>query len=773
MRKHKIAACLIIGDSYNKDEVGILLDSIHGHVDGVFVAYNGKKGLGSMQWLSDECDKYDLALSIQQFKWEDDFSKARNQSFSMVPKDEYDWYLWLDTDDKLVVTGDLDEMFDSLDPYTMGVFIRYAYAVEPLTGLVVVEQWRERFLSTKADWKWEYAVHEVAKGTVGTIQFAKRDHCYIEHLRKSGEDRGARTRNRRIINKCLLEHPEEPRYVFYYASETLAEAADEKDPKKKHELCDKAISYFQRYKEITPEVNDDYYIAQSRIAELYYIKGDFINSIDAHLECIAIYPDWPDAYVGCAKGCMELSNWGRMKAFADMATKCPPPLTAAGIEPMMVSFYPHFLRAIAEFELGEYHQALADFEKAKETWNTPTGQIDEKIEEIKKILNSVPEDAPPDQRRVLRGSKPEKSIAFYTSPLPFEWHPNVESGAGAERCIMQLAPRFAADGWRTVVFGTPGAHRGVDANGIEWWDSTEYNPIEPFTIFVSSRAPQPFEGVINARLKLLWMHDVNIGEHLLQVKDKIDRIIGLGNWHVRHMMKLYDLPGSKMAVIPNGIETSRFPIDRSDDPDGSPKFIWSSSADRGLDTLLGLWPIIRERYPEAELQMFYGWGIIDKVIAENKRRGVDNLWIESYKNKIMHQIDWLGGEESGIFDRGRVDQDTLAKAMYESNYWPYTTSFMETFCITAIENMAAGVIPITSDLANLSELLSGFPNLVSGWPLNRDYQVRWLNTLDNLMKDEQKRLEIRKKGRERAMNFTWDSAYSKWNSLFKNCSILI
>lgn len=768
MKEQKIAACLILGDAYNEDELKTLFDSLKGQVHGIYVNFNGKKR-NSVSVFTKLQQLTEIPVHLEHFKWEDNFGKARQQSFDMVPKEDYDWYLWIDSDDKFVVDAPLQEMFESLDSYTMGVFVRYDYAIDPISGLVVVEQWRERFLSTKMNWKWEYSIHEVCKGTVGSIQFAKRDHCHIEHLRKNGEDRGARDRNRRIISKAMKDNPEESRYVFYFASEMLAEVSDMEQSQEKIQIINSAIHAFEKYKDMTEQVNDDFYIAQNRIAELYYMRRDFISSLDAHLECIAIYPEWPDAYVGAAKCCMELHNWGRMKSFAEMASKCPKPMTAAGIETMTNTFYPVFLRAIAEYELGEYDLSLKDFKAARKIWNTPDGQIDEKIKEIQSFKKAQKVETL-DERKALRGTRPEKSIAFFTNPLPFSWHPKVQSGAGAELCVTEIAKRFQADGWRVAVFGTPGANRGV-YEGIEWWDSEEYNPMEPFTVFVSSRAPAPFEGNINSKLKVLWMHDVNVGPTLTRVTDKIDKIIGLTNWHVSHLMKLYGLPGTKMVSIPNGINMERFPVDRSDDPNGDPKFIWSSSADRGLDTLLGLWPVIKDKYPTSELQIFYGWGIIDSVIEENHRRGIYGTWVENFKKSIVGQIEWLGGEEGGIYQNGRVDQNTLAEAMYQSNYWPYTTGFMETFCITAVECMAAGVIPITSNLAALGELLQKSPNIVTGWPMNRDYQVKWLKRLDSLVENEDNRLAARKAGREMVQKFDWDSAYEKWNNMLINSGI--
>lgn len=762
--KNKVAAALIMGDSFNEDEVKVLFKSLEdAGIAGIYVNFNGKNKVNLQSWTT-------IPVTVKKFKWEEDFSKARQQSFDMVPKDEFDWIVWLDTDDALRVDkeGGLDAMFDSLDEYTRGIFVRYDYAVDPETGTVIVEQWRERFMSTKTKWTWRYRIHEVC-GTPPGTQFARRDHVHIEHLRKNGEDRGARDRNRKIIATALREEPDEPRYLYYFASETMAEAA-EKQGQEKTELIDAAIHAFMAYRDMIDDVTDDYYIATSRIGELYYMKQDYVTAIDAHLECIAIYPTWPDAYVGAAKCCMEIGDWGRMKGFADMASKCPKPITPAGIEPFMSSFYPYFLRGLAEMELGEYEDAIVDLSIAESYWDA-NGQIQEKIDEIL-VLQNANKDDDIDVRKQTRGTRPEKSICFFTASLPFTWHPNVEAGAGAERCIMQLAPRFAADGWRVSVFGTPGEHRGI-ADGVEWWDSAEYNPDEPFTVFISSRSPIPFQANINAKAKLLWMHDVNIGESLNQIKDIPDKILGLTNWHANHLARLYGLRQDQLGIVPNGIELDRFQIDRSNDTSNEPKFIWSSSPDRGLDNLLGLWPLIREAYPDATLDIFYGWEIMDKVIAQYKARGMHNTGGEIFKEDIFKHLEWLGGEEAGIFNNGRVDQKSLAEAMYQSNYWPYTTGFMETFCITAIECQAAGVIPVTSNLAALQEVLAIPSNAITGWPMNRDYQVRWMNMLQKYNEDVNLRLEQREKGREKALTYTWDNAYKIWNEIFMELGVTV
>lgn len=777
MKQNRVAACLILGDSFKDSELEKLFKSLESHVQGIFVAYNGTKlHPGELEKeLRTYLSTHQHRVHLKKFKWEDNFGLARQQSFDMVPEEFFEWKMWIDSDDvfKVEEGKTLQDILADIDPYSKGLFVRYDYAIEPSSGRVVVEQWRERVLSTSAKWEWRYPIHEVCAGEPG-IQFSRRNDLWIEHLRKSGEDRGARERNRRIIAKALRENPEEPRFMFYFAGETMAEADSTSAGPKKKELADAAIMAFENYKVLVGEINDDYYLAQTRISELHRMKNDHAKAINSDLDCIAIYPGWPDGYIGAAKSCMELEDYPRMKAFADVATKLSKPMTVSSIEPMNTTFYPYFLRAIAEEHLGEFDQALRDYRKARKYWNPPTGLLDEKIKLLKNHEKIGENGDDKDQRKSLRGTKPDKSVCFYSPPIPEAWHPKLtkEKGAGgAEICVMELAQRFAADGWRTVVFGTPGEHRGV-YEGVEYWDSNEFLPAEEFKVFVSSRSPGPFEVDINAKLKMIWMHDVNIGESFLQVADKPDLIIGLSKWHVDHMSKLYGIKKDRFEIIPNGINTERFKKDRSRDISRTPKFVYSSSPDRGLDTLLSLWPFIRNRYPEAEAHIYYGWNMIDKIINIYRQSGQVH-YLEQFKASILGQINNLGGEDAGIFTHGRVNQEELANAMYENNFWTYPTSFMETSCITALEVQAAGVIPVTSNLAALKETVAIDGLKVEGWPMNLDYQNQWFNLLSYLIEeaDDEELTNIRSTGREFALKFNWNSAYEKWIKLIEDkCS---
>ncbi len=760
--ENRIAACMIMGDSVDQKDLTACVDSLKkAGIDKLFIAFNGKTRRAH-QWLWNHLGEIQLPFVVQKFGWEDDFSKARNQSFGMVPKNEFDWMMWIDSDDEIVVEGDIREMLASLDEYTQGVYLRYDYAYDSESGNVSVVQWRERIVTTKIDWQWIYPIHEVLFSPANT-QFAKRESVYIRHNRKTdARDDAARTRNRKIIARALKENPDHPRLQFYFANEVMAEVEDADDFSERYRLAEAAILAYKRFLSNETAQREDLYFAATRLGDLYIVQEKPNEAADAYINSIKIIPDWPDAYIGLAVASMNLEDWPRTKSFCDLALSIPTPTTPAALTPLTHQYTPLFVKGVAEEEMGNFEAAKQNFLAAKEHFNPPNGMLDERIKEVERKLAVTAKDM--GLRKTLRGQRPEKSIAFVTAPLIEPWHTALEKehgAGGAETAIMRLAPRFAADGWRTVVFGTPGAeHRGVDEDGVEWWNSNEFLPNEEFKVIVASRVPEVFEAQVNAQHKILWMHDVNIGPRLYPFVDRIDKVVGLTNWHVNHMRKLYDLEWSKMAIIPNGIELELFDLDKRPDFDGELRFIWSSSPDRGLGTLIALWPLIQSLYPESRLDIFYGWNIINKIL----RRG-QNPYLAGLKKNILGNIDTLGGEAANIYQHGRVPQHELAEWQLKAHIWPYPTEFMETFCITAVEMQAAGVIPVASDLAALQEVVANKELLVKGWPLNTDYQKRWIKTLRETVEGNQQDA-LQASGRAFAEQITWDHAFTQWSDLF-------
>lgn len=759
-----IACAVIVGDGIDEDNWDKLLDSVEPYVDHMFVNYNGKKD-GFPYATPEKC-----GFTWKHFDWEDNFATARNQSFAMIREHdvEFDWWMWIDSDDVLVDGDKLQEMIASLEPETDAVFLTYNYGVDPITGNVLVHQQRERLLKSTADWNWVYPVHEVAHAAPGT-QLTYRDNVRIKHNRKDRSEESTRGRNRRILSKALQQEPNNPRYKYYMANEIFYEAfmsMQNGRPEADEQWQSAAKLYDEFIHSI--EFDDNVYIANHRIAEIARYTHNMNLALDAEFQNVKMNPRWPESWIGIAQTWLEAGQWELAEYFADMLLEYVIPKigfrdTQQVIEPQSENYTPYVIRGIARENLGKLKDAEKDYRTAYK--NSDNKEVLTYIDRVKsRMKNGMGAETLKDTRKRLYSSKKNKSIAFVVPPTIEPWHPKYIDkfgSGGAEHCVTEIATRFAKDGWRTVIFGLPGEHEGVDPDtGIEWWNVHDFGAGERFEVIVGSRYPIIFDADLNCDCSLLWLHDVNfMNADMGPLGSRMERasgVICLTDWHKEYTSKMYRTNGKQIEVIPNGVDPSRFDGVDLDRPINS-KMVYASSPDRGVQTLLDYWPDIRKINPDAELDVFYGWSAIDKLIAAG------NTNLKMFKNRIERQLDGLGREDGGVHWHNRVPRDVLAQKLQESSFWAYPTQFMETYCISALEMQLAGVIPITSDLAALPETVAAKKLLVSGWPNNEQYKKDWLATYESLLNapiDEIK--EIRRIGREHAAQRTWDAAYAEW-----------
>jgi glycosyltransferase involved in cell wall biosynthesis len=162
--------------------------------------------------------------------------------------------------------------------------------------------------------------------------------------------------------------------------------------------------------------------------------------------------------------------------------------------------------------------------------------------------------------------------------------------------------------------------------------------------------------------------------------------------------------------------------------------------------------------PDAELHVFYGWNSIDKICQLQPLNP-----LARFKEGVMQIVEEMGGEAGGIHWHNRVTQTELAEHLKTCHAWLYPTYFMETFCITAVEMQAAGVLPITSNVAALQETVC-LPELrVEGWPNKTSFLRQYTDTVVRTVSTTSKhQAKLRKAGYEHAAEFTWDNAFDVW-----------
>ena len=146
----EISLCMIVKDE--EDVIARCLDSVKDLVDEIIIVDTGSTDR-TKEIVSKYTDK------IYDFEWVNDFSKARNFSFSKATKD---YILWLDADDIILETElkklkQLKEELDgSVDLYQM----KYNYIVDE-NNVPTLVQIRARLLKRSKNYQWVSKIHEV------------------------------------------------------------------------------------------------------------------------------------------------------------------------------------------------------------------------------------------------------------------------------------------------------------------------------------------------------------------------------------------------------------------------------------------------------------------------------------------------------------------------------------------------------------------------------------------------------------------------------------
>jgi hypothetical protein len=218
------------------------------------------------------------------------------------------------------------------------------------------------------------------------------------------------------------------------------------------------------------------------------------------------------------------------------------------------------------------------------------------------------------------------------------------------------------------------------------------------------------------------VHDLTPSGIVIPINPKLKNIFCLTEWHSDYLSKIF--PTLKHIIVPfyYGIDVDGFPNIDINPQKQEYKFIYSSYPNRGLLELLQMWPEIYNFQPKSTLHIY---------------SNIENEWSNRVEPDKMLQIKQLLysylEQNIGICYYGWVSKKELAEAWKTSQYWLYPCTFMETFCLTALEAAKSKTLAITNNLAALKNTVGNRGIIIEGDPTTKEWQQTTLTYIKELL----------------------------------------
>jgi glycosyltransferase involved in cell wall biosynthesis len=282
---------------------------------------------------------------------------------------------------------------------------------------------------------------------------------------------------------------------------------------------------------------------------------------------------------------------------------------------------------------------------------------------------------------------------------------------GGETAMINIAHELAKLGHEVFVFyqGVSGRYDGVDyvrgfystpiMNEI-WHDALiAWDAMDAFRFYSRSRV----------RVGAFQLNDAGIGvlDHM------VDIYMCPSKWHAERFQQLYpEMTASKFRpTTTNGVSPDLYALTDGGWPTRQPyKVIYSSSPDRGLHHLLGVWEEVKRAIPQAELHVYYDisrwFALVEQILAAGLPVNTEDRYHEV--KRLLGELNHAG---MGPILHGGVSKSELAKAQLSAHVMCYPCDPVqptEGFSMSCLEGLQAGTYLLATDADALGELWTEF-----------------------------------------------------------------
>jgi glycosyltransferase involved in cell wall biosynthesis len=156
---------------------------------------------------------------------------------------------------------------------------------------------------------------------------------------------------------------------------------------------------------------------------------------------------------------------------------------------------------------------------------------------------------------------------------------------------------------------------------------------------------------------------------------------------------IFDIPTDISLVIKNGFDDDLI-VKSEFKPKEKLKLVYTSTPWRGLDVLLSAMEQIKT--DKVELDIYSS----TQIYGDAFKKISDNQFTALYdKAKTIKNVNY----------KGYLNHKELMKILHTYDCYIHPSTFEETFCLAAMESLAAGLVAVTTDLGALYETCAEFP----------------------------------------------------------------
>lgn len=646
-----------------------------------------------------------------------DFAAARS---ILVKESKNDLISWIDSDDVLVGGKEFREFCAShfARPESSIVYIPYDYGHDE-HGECTTRLWRERVIDRRHH-HWKGICHETMLPSNGVIP-------EIKQLNDPGI---------RIVHKSPVGHLVSN--VRNYAIMIDAyEKAEWKDPRLELYLGNacrglgrnaEAVRWYRRHLKRSGSP-DDRYNAQCDIGVLAMISGGrYWAALDEFFLATKIKVEDPRAYVYMAKCHYHLKRWQDALHWASVGQDLPPPATALAYDPLDVAYAPLVIKVNCWKELGEAQRTMLACEEILQRFPNypPARRVVENTEKwireqkMKALTTSICELTlqPKDRLEIIQRIRPEVKLRYPElqietcatnapcvtficrhSAEPWDGTNIADGIGGSERMVILLGEGLAKKGWNVEVYGKPKKQNNYKKiRGVTWRPWESFNPAIERDRVILWRDPGAANEV-RAKKVFVDLHDVS-SKSAWEDARLNKRLSGIFWKSKFHRSTAPGCPEHLCIYSRNALDPKLAEIQETRNPK---KVVWSSSADRGIQTALAAWSLVKQQIPDAEFHVLYGF--TDFYLLRASQREYQHM---GDCGCDRHMLDYM--EESframemlRVKYHGRLPCLDVIRHLKQASVWLYPTRFPEISCIAAMEAQACGAIPVCSNTAALAE----------------------------------------------------------------------